>query len=483
MAGPGTGPGTHRRDHRQRVGGERHYQTALRINFPEFVRELERSATFAGLAKKTRAAIVEETRHGMASVLPAITEDTMPGELSNILAGRVANLFDLRGPSYVTDAACASGLAAMAAAVEGLVNHEYDYVLTGGIDRNMGVAAFVKFCKIGALSATGTRPYGEGADGFVMGEGGTLFLLKRLADAERDGDRVYAVLLGMGGSSDGRGKGITAPNPVGQRLAVRRAWELAGVDPLTCSLIEGHGTSTAVGDVAEVAALADVFAGAPAGSIPLGSVKSNIGHLKAAAGTAGVFKAVMALHHKVLPATLHAEHPNPDIDFGHSPFRVNTEQRPWDTPAPGVRRAGVSAFGFGGTNFHAVLEEYVPGRHRDPRPRSFAGAGVPKKAETVTRGVFVAGAADEAGLVNRLRAVTEPTANVPPAPADLGAPVRIAIDYGDARELADKAARAVRALERGTGRCGGHCVPRASSWAADHGPRWPSSTPGRVRST
>ena len=169
----------------------------------------------------------------------------MPGELANIIAGRVANVFNLRGPNFVTDAACASGLAAMASSIEGLVNREYDAVLTGGIDRNMGASTFVKFCKIGALSATGTRPYGDGADGFVMGEGGTLFLLKRLADAERDGDRIYAVVLGMAGSSDGKGKGITAPNPVGQRLAVERAWQQAGVAPSTCSLIEGHGTSTA----------------------------------------------------------------------------------------------------------------------------------------------------------------------------------------------------------------------------------------------
>ena len=117
----------------------------------------------------------------------------------------------------------------------------------------------MKFCKIGALSATGTRPFGEGADGFVMGEGSAAFLLKRLADAERDGDRVYAVIRGVGGSSDGKGKGITAPNPVGQRLAVARAWQDAGLDPATCTLIEAHGTSTKVGDVAEVESLAEVF--------------------------------------------------------------------------------------------------------------------------------------------------------------------------------------------------------------------------------
>ena len=176
----------------------------------------------------------------------------MPGELGNCIAGRVANLFNLHGPNFIVDAACASALAALDAAVEGLAEREFDAVITGGVDRNMGASTFVKFCKIGALSATGTRPFDEGADGFVMGEGAALFVLKRLADAERDGDRIYAVIRGIGGSSDGKGKGITAPNPVGQRLAVERAWRNAGLSPAACTLIEGHGTSTRVGDVVEV---------------------------------------------------------------------------------------------------------------------------------------------------------------------------------------------------------------------------------------
>ena len=155
----------------------------------------------------------------------------MPGELGNCIAGRVANLFDLHGPNYVVDAACASAMAAFDASIAGLAAGTFDVAISGGIDRNMGAATYVKFCKIGALSATGTRPFDAGADGFVMGEGAALFVLKRLADAERDGDRIYAVVRGIGGASDGRGKGITAPNPVGQRLAVERAWRNAGLSP------------------------------------------------------------------------------------------------------------------------------------------------------------------------------------------------------------------------------------------------------------
>ncbi|HZD72118.1 MAG TPA: polyketide synthase, partial [Actinomycetes bacterium] len=364
------------------MAGEQHYLTSLRIFFPEFARELAAAPSFAALPDAARQAVVRETHERLGHDFLEITEDTMPGELSNCIAGRVANLFNFRGPNYVVDAACASAMAAMSSAVEGLVRGEFDAAITGGIDRNMGAPTFVKFCKIGALSATGTRPYAAGADGFVMGEGASVFLLKRLADAERDGDRVYAVLRGLAGSSDGKGKGITAPNPVGQRLAVQRAWRQTGLDPATVSLLEGHGTSTRVGDVVEVESLLtglDVSS-LPRGSIPLGSVKSNIGHLKAGAGSAGILKTVMALHDKVLPPSLNFERPNPNIDFAATPFYVNTELAEWEAPAGGVRRAGVSAFGFGGTNFHAVLEEHQPGRLTGNGGRLAAGADLPRDA-------------------------------------------------------------------------------------------------------
>src|SRR3954454_8377079 len=240
------------------IGGEKHYRSNLRIELPEILRELEQSPSFAMLPEQVRLAVLEETSKSFRSKTFEINEDTMPGELANVIAGRIANIFSFRGPNFTTDAACASGLAGVWAAVNGLTSHQFDVAVTGGIDRNMGVAAFVKFCKIGALSATGTRPFDAGADGFVMGEGAALFVLKRLADAERDGDRVYAVLLGLGGSSDGRGKGITAPNPTGQRLAVERAWHNAGVAPSLATCVEAHGTSTRVGDATELASLTDV---------------------------------------------------------------------------------------------------------------------------------------------------------------------------------------------------------------------------------
>ncbi len=450
------------------IGGEKHYETNMRIELPEVLQDLESSASFAALSADQRRHIIDETRAHFLAHFNEINEDTMPGELANVMAGRIANLFNFRGPNFTTDAACASGLAAMSVAVEGLVDHRFDAAITGGIDHNMGVSAFVKFSKIGALSATGTRPFDAGADGFVMGEGAALFVLKRLEDAERDGDKIYSVILGIAGSSDGKGKGITAPNPIGQRLAVQRAWDIAGEDPATVTAVEAHGTSTRVGDATELQSLTDVFgaAGAQAQSIALGSVKSNIGHLKAAAGAAGMFKMVRSLHDKVLPPSLNFNDPNPNVDWDTSPFVVNTALRAWPTPTSGVRRGGVSAFGFGGTNFHVVLEEHVPGRHK-PAPRVFAGASVAQPAtvqpvgehvvmvdpaKPPPRGALVLGGRDDADLLAQVRvALADAQAGRAPAPARPdravgGAAVRIAVDFADAADLAAKLDKAVKAL-------------------------------------
>ncbi|MDJ0698511.1 MAG: SDR family NAD(P)-dependent oxidoreductase [Woeseiaceae bacterium] len=446
------------------MAGEKHYLTALRVSFPEFARELEEAESFRELPEELRKKIVAEARAGLRERIPDITEDSMPGELANVMAGRIANLFDLHGPNYVVDAACASAMAAISAAIEGLEEHDYDAVITGGIDRNMGASTFVKFCKIGALSATGTRPYADGADGFVMGEGAALFLLKRLEDAERDGDHIYAVLRGMGGSSDGKGKGITAPNPVGQKFAVQRAWENAGLSPSTATYVEGHGTSTRVGDVVEVQSLTDVFssAGAEPSSIALGSVKSNIGHLKGAAGAAGILKTVMALDEKILPPSLNCGSKNPNIDFEHSPFYVNGDLKDWEKPECGVRRAGVSAFGFGGTNFHAVFEEYQPGRLTTDRKvktttsdtSSAPVTGLAAAAKAPPGGAIVLGADTAAELGARLKALkidaeaNKTLGGEPPLARDLNAPERIAIDFKNPKDLSRKIDLAQKALER-----------------------------------
>ncbi|HEX8925438.1 MAG TPA: beta-ketoacyl synthase N-terminal-like domain-containing protein, partial [Terriglobales bacterium] len=458
------------------MAGEKHYLTALRVYFPEYATELEHSSSFAALPEALRVQIKRELQQRIAKRLPEISEDTMPGELANCIAGRIANIFNLHGPNFVVDAACASAMAAFNAAVEGLVENEFDVAITGGIDRNMGASTFIKFCKIGALSATGTRPYGKGADGFVMGEGAAIFLLKRLADAERDGDRIYAVLRGIGGSSDGKGKGITAPNPIGQKLSIERAWKAAGIAPTTATFFEGHGTSTKVGDVVEMQCLSDFVtqANLPRDSVALGSVKSNIGHLKGAAGAAGLLKTALALRDKVLPPSLNCETLNPDIDLSHSPIYINTKLNSWELKNGDVRSAGVSAFGFGGTNFHAVLEEYIPGRLNGKGKQTVAvtqpvpteeeatpvraeanlpGVGQATTSRKPLRGALVMGADSTLHLVEKLRAIETAarSGRLPeystPSASDLRAQERIAIDYGSAAELADKAAKALKAFE------------------------------------
>lgn len=291
-------------------------------------------------------------------------ESTFPGLLGNVVAGRIANRFDLHGINHTTDAACASSLAALSTAVGELSLGRADLVISGGVDTGNDIGMFLCFSKTPALSPTGDcRPFSAAADGTMLGEAVVMYALKRLSDAERDGDRIHAVIRSIGTSSDGRSTAIYAPLPEGQERALRRAYEGAGYGPETVELVEAHGTGTKAGDAAELAALRAVFgaSGRPDGQwCAIGSVKSQIGHTKCAAGAAGLLKAVMALHHKVLPPTVKVERPNPAAAAPEGPFYVNTETRPWVRPAGHPRRAAVSSFGFGGSNFHVTLEEYAP---------------------------------------------------------------------------------------------------------------------------
>ena len=295
--------------------------------------------------------------------LPEWTEDSFAGILMNVAAGRVANRFDLGGVNYTVDAACASSLAAVYLAVRDLEARTSDVAIVGGVDAIQNPFAFLCFSKTQALSPTGRcRTFDEQGDGIAISEGFAAVVMKRLEDAERDGDRIYAVIRGVGGASDGRDRSLTAPRPDGQVRALRRAYAQAGFSPATVGLIEAHGTGTAAGDQAEVQALTAFFdeAGAARQGCAIGSIKSMIGHAKAAAGVAGLMKTALALHHRVLPPTIGVTRPNPKANFPESPFYVNTETRPWvHGSEANPRRAGVSAFGFGGTNFHVVAEEYT----------------------------------------------------------------------------------------------------------------------------
>ncbi|MCX4977902.1 type I polyketide synthase [Streptomyces sp. NBC_00620] len=295
--------------------------------------------------------------------LPHLTEDSFPGILANVISGRIANRLDLGGANYTVDAACASSLTAVDVACKELVSGTSDLVLCGGADLHNGINDYLLFASAHALSPSGrSAPFDSSADGIALGEGVGCVVLKRLADAERDGDRVYAVIKGVGSASDGRALGLTAPRPEGQYNALARAYRNAGVSPAEVGLVEAHGTGTVVGDRTELGSLTRVFedAGALPGSCALGSVKSQIGHTKCAAGLAGLIKTSLALHTGVKPPTLHLTEPNPAWDAQSSPFAFHTEARPWAAP-PAERVAGVSAFGFGGTNFHVVLRAYQDG--------------------------------------------------------------------------------------------------------------------------
>ncbi|MFJ4690338.1 SDR family oxidoreductase [Streptomyces sp. NPDC088766] len=390
---------------------------------------------------------------GLDEQLPRLTEDSFPGMLANVISGRIANRLDLGGANYTVDAACASSLAAVDAACKELLAGTSDVVLCGGADLHNGINDYVLFSSVHALSPTGrSRAFDGSADGIALGEGVACVVLKRLADAERDGDRIYGVVKGLGSSSDGRSLGLTAPRPEGQRSALERAYASAGVSPARVGLVEAHGTGTVVGDRTELAVLDEVFreAGAEAGGCVIGSVKSQIGHTKCAAGLAGLIKAVLALYTGVRPPTLHVEAPNAAWDADRSPFAFHTEARPWAAPA-GERLAGVSAFGFGGTNFHVVLAAHAggvpPARGLDAWPAElfvFRGRDEKSARHAVEELLRTAGTD---GRPWRLRDLALGAARRSDASTD---PVRIAVVASDVDDLTGKL-RAVLDAPAGAG--------------------------------
>ncbi|MFE1961638.1 beta-ketoacyl synthase N-terminal-like domain-containing protein, partial [Streptomyces sp. NPDC059479] len=393
--------------------------------------------------------------------LPRLTEDSFPGMLANVIAGRIANRLDLGGANYTVDAACASSLTAVDVACKELITGTSDLVLCGGADLHNGINDYLLFSSVHALSPTGRSATFDGAaDGIALGEGVACVVLKRLADAERDGDRIYAVIDGVGSASDGRALGLTAPRPAGQRAALTRAYRNAGVSPADVGLIEAHGTGTVVGDRTELATLTEVFteAGAEPASCAIGSVKSQIGHTKCAAGLAGLIKTTLALHHGVKPPTLHVRQPNAAWDGGSSPFVFHTAARPWATE-PAERIAGVSAFGFGGTNFHVVLRAYdqPPPRHSlDTWPTElFTFRG--RDAEAARRSARALLELLQRGGQWRLRDYARHTARRSDQAAGRGESVRIALVADSLAGLAELLRRAAE----------GEQDPKAGLYTAD----------------
>lgn len=307
--------------------------------------------------------------------------DTIAGVMPNILAGRVAGRLGFKGRSMLVDSACASSLIAVETAMAHLRSKSCDLALAGGIHINAFASFYQMFCGLGALSRTEEiRPFDENSDGTLLGEGLGMVVLKRLDEAVAAGDRIYAVLRGIGTSSDGRGTAMLAPSSEGEALAMARAYEDCGIAPQSVALLEAHGTGTPAGDVAELNAVKKIFSHRPASGeqscswLSIGSIKSAIGHTQAASGMAGLIKAALSLYHRILPATLKAPHPTSKHDWQTSPCYINHHSRPWIHPrvhllvpegkrvevanTTSPRRAAVSAFGFGGVNAHVVMEEY-----------------------------------------------------------------------------------------------------------------------------
>jgi len=309
-------------------------------------------------------------REDLKKNLPPFKAETCPGLISNILTGRIANRLDLKGPNFTVDAACASSLIAIDLGVRELQSGRSNMVIAGGVQVGMPPQMFMVFCLLGALSRRGKiRPFDKNADGTLLGEGIGMMVLKRLRDAERDKDRIYALVKSVGVASNGRSKGVLVPRVEGELLALERAYEASEICPQTIGLIEAHGTGTDVGDAVEIDTLTR-FLGTRRGPLPrypLGSIKSMISHTIPSAGMAGLIKSTLALYHKILPPTL-CDEPDAKLEREKTPLYVNTETRPWVHGGRLPRRVGINAFGFGGINAHAILEDYTGRPDGDNHP-------------------------------------------------------------------------------------------------------------------
>ncbi|HXV75065.1 MAG TPA: beta-ketoacyl synthase N-terminal-like domain-containing protein [Candidatus Polarisedimenticolaceae bacterium] len=308
--------------------------------------------------------------------LPPRDPDGMATAITNLTASRAANRLDLGGAAFVVDAACASSLVAMEIGVERLREGKCDVAVVAGINFTNVPGFWYLFSQLGAFSPSGQiRPFDRRADGILIGEGAGAVVLKRAERARRDGDRVYALVKGLGSASDGKAAGVLAPSSGGQVRALERAYHDAGLEPEVIGLLEAHGTGTPTGDRVEIETLRRVF-GPPLAGVPtrvMGSVKSMIGHAMPAAGIASFIKVALALTGKILPPSLHCDQPEPAL--AELPFFLSPVARPWlQSPKDGPRRAAVNAFGFGGINAHVIVEEVLP---ENGRPTSVAVPGPP----------------------------------------------------------------------------------------------------------
>ena len=457
--------------------GEQMRANYMRLRWPFVARALRSAARATGLPASARDALAATMEQHYKSVFPPVTEDSLAGSLSNTIAGRICNYFDVHGGGYTVDAACASSLVAVCNAADQLDSGALDVVLAGGVDISLDTLEFIGFAKATALTAGDMQVYDRRGSGFIAGEGCGFVVLKRLEDAVAAGDMVYAVIKGWGTSSDGRG-GIMQPTRTGQATALRRAYERAGYSPRQLDFVEGHGTGTRVGDKVEIEAVADVLEGAAGGALPpracgITSLKAVIGHTKAAAGIGALLKAVIAANRRVVPAFPGCTQPNAVFETTARALYpvLQGEVRPPED----VFTVGVSAMGFGGINSHVTLQSA-------DRPSPRLAPSVDERALLVSHQeseLFVLGAGSIPELVQALPALASEAENMSPGDlTDFAAylagrvgsepRVRAAVIASSPAGLAERL-RAVQVVLRGGGLDDGHV------WVSSERDVWVSS--------
>ena len=345
-------------DPQQRITLETSWEAIANSGLPLTALQRLKTGVFLGISVADYVERLDE-RTDVELVQYALT-----GNAFSIAAGRISYVFGLTGPTMAIDTACSSSLVAVHLACESLRNRSSDVALAGGVNLMLSPRVFIALSKLGALSPDGRcRTWDASAAGFGRGEGCGVVVLKRFKDAQANGDRIWAVIRGSAVNHDGHTSGLTAPNPLAQERVIRAALEFDGTAPDAVQYVEAHGTGTILGDPIEIEGLTRVFGERARSALSIGTVKTNIGHLEAAAGIAGLIKAVLSIQHRQIPASLHLKTPNPHIPFDELPIRVQTELGPWPRPeAPLV--AGVSSFGLSGTNAHVLVTE-APATTRD----------------------------------------------------------------------------------------------------------------------
>ena len=432
--------------------GEFSRANLLRLRWPYVRRTLAAQLAAEGWDAERTAEFLARLEPAYKAPFPAPMEETLAGGLSNTIAGRICNQFDLHGGGYTLDGACASSLLAVANACSALAAGDLDAALAGGVDLSLDPFELVGFARTGALAPGDMRVYDARSAGFIPGEGCGFVVLMRESDAARLGCRIYAVIRGWGISSDGHG-GISRPEAEGQKLALARAYRRAGFGIGTVGYFEGHGTGTAVGDAAELTALSSALkeSGKKA-TAPIGSVKANIGHTKAAAGIAGLIKATLALHHQIVPPATGCEEPHPLLQGERAALRAPMDGEPW--PAGSPVRAAVSAMGFGGINTHVAVEGTAPARRCPLAARERELLASWQDAE-----ILLLAAPDAADLAIQAERLAGTVARLSRAElADLAATLQRGLEDGAARaavvaakpaEAAERLARLAERLRRG----------------------------------